>query len=128
MTEKADLGVFESACDVGTVNYPGSSVYEPLTGQYRLKGSGSNMWFAKDEFHFLWKRLTGNFIIDTQVQWIGEGTHPHRKAGITIRETLESGSRHVSAEYHGGDGLMSLQYRLKPDSLTLEQSSTHKHL
>ncbi|MBN1782223.1 TolB family protein [bacterium] len=128
MNESETIGVFESATDIGVVNLPGSSMYDPVTDRYTLKGSGSNMWFGEDRFHFLWKRMQGDFILDARVEWTGEGGHDHRKAGLSIRETLETGSRHVSAEFHGGDGLMSMQYRLDTDSLTLEQSADERFL
>ena len=128
MKKKQSLGVFEAAGDVGNVKFAGSSVYDPVTEKYSLRGSGSNMWFGEDEFHFLWRRMNGDFILDTRIEWIGKGVQAHRKAGLSIRETLHSGSRHVSAEFHGGDGLMSLQYRLEPDSVTLEQSAEERYL
>jgi TolB protein len=128
MKKKQSLGIFEQATDVGNVKLAGSSFYDPLTEEYRLKGSGSNMWFGRDEFHFLWRRMSGDFILDTQIEWVGKGVRDHRKAGLSLRETLEPGSRHVSAEFHGGDGLMSLQYRIEPDSMTLEQSAEERYL
>lgn len=128
MKPSENFGIFEQAVDVGNVRLAGESRYDPETDRYHLKGSGENMWFGEDAFHFLCKKMSGDFILDAEVQWIGEGGHEHRKAGLSIRETLESGSRHVSAEYHAGDGLMSLQYRLEPDSATLEQSAKDRYL
>lgn len=42
---------------------PGSASYDPKTQEYSLSGSGANMWADKDEFHYLWKRMTGDFIL-----------------------------------------------------------------
>ncbi|MBN2104152.1 TolB family protein [bacterium] len=128
MKNADSYGLFETACDIGSVKHAGSSIYDSDTDHYRLKGSGSNMWLGRDEFYFLYRKIGGNFILDTQVSWIGEGVHEHRKAGLCIRENLEPGSRHVSAEFHGGDGLISMQYRKEPDSMTLEQSSQDRFL
>ncbi len=75
-----------------------------------LTGSGDNIWFGEDQFHFAWKKLKGDFILRADVRFIGEGSHEHRKAGWMIRRDLETGSPHVSATVHG-DGLTSLQYR-----------------
>lgn len=119
--------IFENQTDIGSVLHKGASFYDPESEKYHLKGSGANMWFGEDEFHFLYRKITGDFVFDTRIEWIGQGVESHRKAGLTIRETLNPGSRHVSAEFHG-DGLMSLQYRLNPDSMTLEQSSAKKYL
>ena len=126
MNQTKPLGIFDADNDIGNVKHPGSSVYESSTDQYIIKGSGTNMWFGEDEFHFLWKKISGDFVIDTRMQWIGEGMEPHRKGGLVIRENLEKGSRYISAAFHG-DGLMSMQYRLQSDSMTLEQSSKDRY-
>lgn len=128
MNEKENLGVFDEAADVGEVSLPGRSIYHADQDQYHLQGAGENMWSGEDAFHFLWKKMSGDFILDSEIRWTGGGGHEHRKAGLSIRETLEGGSRHVSAAYHGGDGLMSMQYRIEPDSVTLEQSVPDRHL
>ncbi|MFC1569470.1 TolB family protein [bacterium] len=122
------IGVFKTASDVGKVKLSGASQYDSQTEEYKLYGAGTNMWFGEDEFHFLWKRMSGDFILDSKVTWIGEGKHEHRKAGLMIRENLETGSRHVSAQFHAGDGLMSMQYRLEVDSMTLQQASEDIYL
>ena len=64
-------------------------------------------------YSFLWKRMEGDFIIQAQLSFVGEGTDPHRKAGLMIRSGLSSGAAHVSCVVHG-DGLTSLQYRKGP--------------
>jgi TolB protein len=123
----SDIGIFETAFDIGDVKHNGASVYDPETDKYTLQGSGRNMWFDMDEFHFLWKHVRGHFILDTRLEWTGDGIDPHRKAGLIIRENLEPSSRYVSAAFHG-DGLISMQYRLGPDSLTQEFQAAEKFL
>ncbi len=127
MKPSKNLGIFTSTTDIGQMKFPGASFYDSSSGQYRLKGAGSNMWFGEDEFHFLWKRMSGDFVLDTQMEWVGEGVNPHRKGGLIIRENLESGSRYVDAAFHGA-GLMSMQYRLEPDSATLQFASPDSFL
>lgn len=122
------FGLFESASDIGNVKHTGASVYDAMSDQYRLKGSGTNMWFDKDEFHFLWKRYDGDFQLYTWLEFMGEGVDPHRKAGLMIRKNLESGSPYISAAYHAGDGLIAMQYRLHQDSLTHEIKSKSTYL
>jgi len=117
--EKSAPGIFERSTDIGNVNLHGASAFNPDKEIYTVKGSGTNMWFAEDEFHFIYRKMTGNLILYTRVNFIGKGVNPHRKAGIIIRESLEPGSPYVSAAYHG-DGLVAMQYRLEKDSTTLE--------
>ena len=120
MQEKPSiLAPFRETSDVGPVGFPGEMQFNEETEEYLLKGSGTNMWFNKDEFFLTWRKVTGNAILFTEVEFIGEGTDPHRKAGLIIRESLEQGSPYVSAAYHG-DGLVSMQYRIEKDSATYE--------
>ena len=75
-----------------------------------MEGSGKNIWFDRDEFHFLYKKIKGDFILTAHVEFIGKGVDPHRKIGWMARNSLDTSSAHVSAVIHG-DGLTSLQYR-----------------
>ena len=118
---------FLNHTDIGEVKFPGTMSYERDQEIYTLRGSGTNMWFGSDEFHFAWKKMQGNLILNSQIEFKGEGTDPHRKAGLMIRKTLDPGSSYVSAALHG-DGLVSMQYRLDQDSSTLEVRANDYHL
>src|SRR4051794_31387432 len=48
------VGMFESHEDVGAVLHAGSVEYSAATHKYTVSGSGENMWFARDAFHFAW--------------------------------------------------------------------------
>lgn len=115
--EQPDFGIFEDASDIGNVRYAGSTQFDPETQTYRLKGSGYNMWYERDEFHFAWKKMSGDFLIRTQLSFIGEGVDPHRKAGVIIRSSLDTSSAYVDIAVHG-DGLTSLQFRKSNGALT----------
>jgi TolB protein len=119
----AELGVFEAQADVGQVQRPGSSLYDPGKQEYFLTGSGANMWFAQDQFHFAWKRLKGDFIVRTSAEFLGDGVDLHRKIGWIARATLDSDSPHACATVHG-DGLTSLQFRRAKGENTAEIRST----
>jgi TolB protein len=116
------VGIFDSHADVGRVRRPGSASYDPKRQAYLVTGSGQNMWGDRDDFHFVWKRMTGNFILSTRARFIGKGVEAHRKIGWTIRPSLESNSAHVTAALHG-DGLMSLQFRRTSGGSTEEAKS-----
>ncbi|WP_162054309.1 PD40 domain-containing protein [Pontibacter pamirensis] len=109
-SQQQQIGVFEGSTDIGQVRKPGSATYKPSTQQYEVAGSGYNIWFDKDEFHYLWKRMSGDFILYTRAKFVGEGVDPHRKVGWMVRSNLEGNSPHINAVVHG-DGLTSLQYR-----------------
>lgn len=105
-------GLFESNSDVGEVKKAGKTVFDSKTGQYLVEGSGTNMWFKRDDLHFVWKKITGDFIITARAEFVGKGVDPHRKMGLIIRSDLEEDSAQTSAVVHG-DGLTSLQFRRK---------------
>src|SRR5262249_16928704 len=104
------LGIFEGHSDVGEVLHYGSATFDPATRTYTVTGSGQNMWFAKDAFHFSWKKVAGDLSLTADISFIGTGKEPHRKACLMIRQSLDSESAYADAAFHG-DGLTSLQFR-----------------
>ena len=103
-------GVFKGHSDVGEVLHKGSVRFDKHSGNYTVAASGSNIWFTHDEFHFVWRKMKGDFILQARIQFITAGQDPHRKLGLMVRSTLDSSSSSVNATIHG-DGLTSLQYR-----------------
>jgi Tol biopolymer transport system component len=104
-------GVFEGQSDVGKILHQGSGTYNGSTGDYILSGSGTNIWFTHDDFHYVWKKMKGDFILQARGKLIGKGVEQHRKFGWMARKNLDSTSAMVAATIHG-DGLTSLQYRI----------------
>ena len=81
------------------------------------------MWGRRDAFHYLYRQATDDLVLVTDVEWDGEGTDPHRKAGWVVRGGLEPGAPYADAVVHG-DGLISLQYRQTPGGETQEVSAS----
>jgi len=117
------IGQFLNNTDVGSVKHEGSVLYDEKNQTYTIEGSGTNMWFGEDEFHFLWLPLKGDFILRAEAKFLGEGVDPHRKMGWIIRNDLNTGAAHVNACVHG-DGLTSLQFRRKEGADTEELRSS----
>src|SRR5207302_9645665 len=120
--QEPSLGAFDGHGDIGRTRNPGSVVYDAVHEVYTIAGSGANMWADHDDFHFLWKRLRGNFILTARAQFSGAGVEPHRKLGWTVRSTLATGAPHVTAAVHG-DGLAALQFRRTAGGMTEEVRS-----
>jgi TolB protein len=106
----APLGIFDGQQDVGTVLHAGSAHYDAATGVYTLSGSGDNLWWAEDDFHYVWKKVSGDFSLAADISILGTGGDPHRKAILMVRQTLDTNSVAVDLAVHG-DGLTSLQWR-----------------
>ena len=118
-------GLFEDSRDIGSVKMPGSVVYDDAKKTYAVSGGGENMWATTDAFHYVWRRINGDFSIAADVQITGAGGNAHRKAVLLIRQNLDADSVYADAALHG-DGLTSLQYRETKGGPTREIQSNVK--
>lgn len=104
------IGIFEHAIDVGRIALPGSSQFSPERGEYRVVGSGANIWGKEDAFQFLWKKLSGDLSFAMDADFPAAGKDAHRKVCAMVRAGLENDAAYVDVAVHG-DGLIELQYR-----------------
>jgi regulation of enolase protein 1 (concanavalin A-like superfamily) len=119
------IGDFQGHGDVGSPKIAGSALYNGVSQEYTLSAGGVNMWGQRDEFHFVWRRMKGDFILHTRVQFLGEGADPHRKAGVIVRPSQDADAPYVDAVVHG-DGLTSLQFRRAKGAATEQRESPAK--
>ncbi len=105
------VGIFKDHADIGNPKKAGSTQYDEATQTYTLKGSGYNIWFGKDEFHYAYNKIKGNFILTANFEFVGAGGEGHRKIGWMVRQSADPDAPHYSAVLHG-DGLTVLQWRL----------------
>lgn len=119
-------GIFEEQTDVGHVSPSGTCIYDADSERYTISSAGANIWGDHDDFHFVWKRLTGNFIVTMQAAFVGEGVNAHRKLGWMVRRSLDPASANVSTGVHG-DGLISLQFRRTDGGQTEEIRAAITH-
>src|ERR1700733_1141904 len=111
------VGEFEDHGDIGAPKLAGSAGYDAAAQEYAISGSGTNMWFTSDQFHFAWKKMNGDFILRTRVSFIGKGVVEHRKAGWMVRSSLDPDAPYADCAEHGS-GLTSLQFRLTKGAIT----------
>ncbi len=112
------IGIFEGQGDVGDVKPKGTATYNAQTQQYTLTSSGANVWATTDAFHFLWRKIKGDFILTANVRFLpSKGASEYRKVGVMVRSNLNAGSKHVDVTTHGGK-LVAMQYRLKENDST----------
>lgn len=110
MAQNNAVGIFSNHTDIGNPKVKGSAVFNTADQSYTLKGGGYNIWFNRDEFHYAYNKIKGDFILTANVQLIGSGKDPHRKIGLMIRATDQEDAAHMTATVHG-DGLTVLQWR-----------------
>ena len=113
------IGPFDGHGDVGSPKIAGSATYNAVSQELALAAGGVNMWAQRDEFQFVWKRMTGDFILQARVQFLGQGTEPHRKAGWMVRPSHDADAPYVDGVVHG-DGLTSLQFRRTKGAITAQ--------
>lgn len=118
-SQTQNLGIFEESNDIGKCNVKGSAVYNAAKQEYTISGSGDNMWFDKDAFHYLYKKMKGDFILQFEFQFISPVKVQHRKVGWMVRNDSTFNSVHINGTVHN-DGLTSIQYRLAKGATTLE--------
>ena len=104
------------------MEYPGAASYNSKDNSYTITGGGTNMWFTSDEFHFVWKKASGDISLTADISWPDTGGNEHRKACLIIRQSLDTNSAYVDAAVHG-NGLTSMQYRETTGAPTREIQS-----
>jgi TolB protein len=107
--QSGNLGTFTNSGDVGGPAMKGSAEFNPSNGQYRITGSGANIWAKADQFHYVWREMTGAFTVTATMRFLGQGAE-HRKAGIMVRQSLDTDATYADVVIHG-NGMPGLQWR-----------------
>jgi len=87
----------------------GSTEFDASKGEYRITGAGANIWAKEDQFQYVWREMSGNMAVTATMQFLGEGA-AHRKAGIMLRQTLDTNSPYIDVVIHG-NGMPGIQWR-----------------
>src|SRR5688500_7380041 len=91
LAQTGTLGVFSNSTDVGAPPLKGSAEFDATTGQYKIIGSGADIWGRADQFHFVWREISGNFAVTATTKFLTDGV-AHRKAVIMLRKSLDADS------------------------------------
>jgi hypothetical protein len=85
-----------SSRDIGNPSAPGSASYDAGTAKWSVTGDGNDIWVNSDNFHYVYKPLTGDGRLTARVvNMLGPGTNGWAKACVMIRETLSGDSKHA---------------------------------
>jgi len=107
---KIPLGIFEGQSDVGTAIVPGSASFDAATGKYTITSAGYNIWYYRDEFRFLWKRMSGEVSLAADIAYSDPNGYGDRKAVLVIRQDLDDDSPEIVVAPHGA-GMIQLAQR-----------------
>ncbi|HTR40742.1 MAG TPA: hypothetical protein VMH87_03935 [Pseudomonadales bacterium] len=103
-------GIFDGQADIGGAVIPGSASYDPGTKQYTINSAGYNVWYQRDEFRFLWKKMSGDVSAAADITFPDTNGYGDRKAVIMIRQDLDDDSKEVFVALHGA-GMIQLAQR-----------------
>jgi TolB protein len=74
--QQRPVGAFQDHADIGNPKLKGATAYDAGSQVYTLKGAGYNIWFGRDEFHYAYNKLSGDFILTAQFEFVGKGWMP----------------------------------------------------
>ena len=94
LVQPGPLGVFTGSDDVGAPPLKGSAEFDATTRQYKITGSGADIWGRADQFHYVWREIAGNFSVTATTTFLTGGI-AHRKAVIMLRKSLDTDSPFV---------------------------------
>jgi len=104
------VGIFEGESDVGSALVPGSNSYDAGAGQYTVNSAGYNVWYNRDEFRFLWKKMSGDVSLAADATFPTPEGYNDRKAMLVIRQSLDDDSKEAVVAEHG-TGMIHLAQR-----------------
>ncbi len=105
------IGMFQGQSDIGGALVPGSASYNADTRQYTINSAGYNIWYQRDEFRYLWKKMSGDFSIAADGSFpIAKTPEYDRKIVLIVRQDLEDDSKEIMTGKHA-TGMVHLAER-----------------
>jgi hypothetical protein len=114
------IGVFDGQSDIGAALVPGSGTYDSATRQYTVTSAGYNIWYSRDEFRFLWKKMTGDVSLAADGTFPNASGYGDRKVVLVIRQNLEDDSKEAMIGEHG-TGMIHLAWRADKGAMMKDQ-------
>jgi hypothetical protein len=104
------IGMFKGQSDIGSAVVPGNASYDAGTKQYTINSAGYNVWYRRDEFRYLWKKMSGDISLAADITFPDTNGFGDRKAVLVIRQDLDDDSKEVLVALHGA-GMIQLGQR-----------------
>jgi hypothetical protein len=120
VTIETPIGIFDGQSDVGAALAPGSASFDAATRAYTINSAGYNIWYSRDEFRFLWKKMSGDVSLAADVTFPDANGYADRKAVLVIRESLDDDAKQVVVALHGL-GMIQLAQRPATGALTKDR-------
>ncbi|HEY4247854.1 MAG TPA: hypothetical protein VGM64_13455 [Lacunisphaera sp.] len=104
------IGIFDGQSDVGGPVIPGSASYDAGTKHYTINSAGYNIWYTRDEFRFLWKKVSGDLSLAADIMFPNPDGYGDRKVVLIVRQSLDDDAKEIMVALHGA-GLIHLAQR-----------------
>lgn len=115
------IGIFDGQSDVGSALVPGSATFNAATGQYTIHSAGYNIWYNRDEFRFLWKKMSGDFSLAADGSFPESKGYGDRKVVLVVRQSLDDDSKEAMIGEHG-TGMIHLAQRPEKNAMMTDMS------
>jgi hypothetical protein len=114
------IGIFDGQSDVGSAVVPGSASYDASTKEYTISSAGYNVWYTRDEFRYLWKKMSGDVSLAADISFPDVNGYGDRKAVLVIRQNLDDDSKEVIVALHGAV-MIQLAQRTEKDVRVMDR-------
>jgi len=104
------IGIFDGQSDIGSAAVPGSASFDAASGRYTINSAGYNVWYTRDEFRYLWKKMAGDVSLAADIAYPDANGYGDRKAVLIIRQDLEDDSKEAMVALHGA-GMIHIAHR-----------------
>ena len=104
------IGRFDGRSDIGSAVVPGSASYDPAHDAYTIRSAGYNVWYTRDEFRYLWKKMSGDISLAANIAFPDAKGFGDRKAVLIIRQDLDDDAKEAIVALHGA-GMIHLAQR-----------------
>lgn len=110
------IGIFDGQSDIGSAVVPGSASYDPATNAYTIHSAGYNIWYTRDEFRFLWKKISGDVSLAADAAFPDPNGYNDRKVVLILRQSLDDDSKEAMIGEHG-TGMIHLAQRAEKGAM-----------
>jgi hypothetical protein len=107
---EAPVGIFDGQSDIGAALVEGGGSYDAAAKRYTVRSAGYNIWYQRDEFRFMWKKMSGDVSMAADVSFPDAGGYDDRKAVLVVRQSLDDDAKEAMIGQHGS-GMIHLAWR-----------------
>ena len=115
---EAPIGIFQGQSDIGSAVVAGNASYDSAARRYTIQAAGYNVWYTRDEFRYLWKKMSGDVSLAADISFPDPNGYGDRKAVLVIRQDLEDDSKEALVALHGAGMIHLAQRREKGIRIT----------